>query len=166
MSAEIYNLSATSNQGESVAFEQFRGKVLLIVNTASQCGFTPQYKGLEELYQKYHEQGLMILGFPCDQFGHQEPGTDEEIANFCSTKYDITFPLMSKIEVNGASAHPVYKFLKSEAGGILGDGIKWNFTKFLVSRNGQEIRRFAPTTTPQALEKDITEFLSQTGKSI
>jgi len=166
MSAEIYNLSATSNQGESVAFEQFRGKVLLIVNTASQCGFTPQYKGLEELYQKYHEQGLVILGFPCDQFGHQEPGTDEEIANFCSTKYDITFPLMSKIEVNGASAHPVYKFLKSEAGGILGDGIKWNFTKFLVSRDGQEIRRFAPTTAPQALEKDITELLAQSGKSI
>lgn len=160
MSADIYTLSATSILGDKVPFAQFRGQVLLIVNTASQCGFTPQYKGLEELYRKYHERGLQILGFPCDQFGHQEPGSDEEIATFCSTKYDVSFPLMKKVEVNGAAAHPIYKYLKAEAGGLLVASIKWNFTKFLVSADGKEIRRFAPTTTPEALEKDILEFLS------
>ena len=126
----------------------YRGKVLLIVNTASKCGFTPQYKGLEELYQKYRKQGLEILGFPCDQFGHQEPGSDKEIRSFCELNYGVTFPLFSKIEVNGKNQHPLYKHLKAEAGGIFGDDIKWNFTKFLVSREGKVLDRFASLTSP------------------
>lgn len=160
MSGGFYELSAESGRGETISFEQFRGKVLLIVNVASQCGFTPQYKGLEALYRKYHDQGFELLGFPCDQFGHQEPGNDEEIAQFCSTTYDVTFPIMKKIEVNGPGAHSVYQYLKSQAGGILGDGIKWNFTKFLVSADGQAIKRFAPITTPEGLEDEIKASLS------
>jgi glutathione peroxidase len=159
MQDSIYSLSANSNVGQPVAFEQFRGQVLLIVNVASQCGFTPQYTGLEALYQKYHAQGLQILGFPCNQFGHQEPGDAQEIATFCSTTYNITFPLMQKIDVNGAQAHPVYQYLKSQAGGILGDGIKWNFTKFLISADGKTIKRYAPTTTPEGLTQDIEAML-------
>ncbi len=161
MAAEFYALSAVSGRGETISFERFRGKVVLIVNVASQCGFTPQYKGLEALYRKYHDQGLELIGFPCDQFGHQEPGNDEEIAQFCSTTYDVTFPIMKKIEVNGAHAHAVYQYLKSQAGGILGDGIKWNFTKFLVSADGKTIERYAPMTTPEALEDDIKTSLAR-----
>jgi glutathione peroxidase len=159
MEPSIYKLSAISNQGEAVPFEQFRGKVLLVVNTASQCGFTPHYRGLQDLYQKYQSRGLEIIAFPCDQFGHQEPGSDEEIANFCSTQYKVTFPIMQKTDVNGSGANPVYQFLKSQAGGILGDAIKWNFTKFIVSPDGSFIKRYAPTATPVSLEKDIEKLL-------
>jgi glutathione peroxidase len=156
----VFEFSAKLNNGEEKPLADYRGKVLLVVNTASKCGFTPQYKGLEELYQKLHAQGLEILGFPCDQFGHQEPGTDDDIKSFCELNYGVTFPLFAKIEVNGDGAHPLYKFLKSQAGGILGEGIKWNFTKFLVSREGQVLERYAPITTPAGLEADVVKALN------
>jgi glutathione peroxidase len=155
----VYDFSAKLNNGELKPLADYRGKVLLVVNTASKCGFTPQYKGLEELYQKHHAQGLEILGFPCDQFGHQEPGSDAEIKSFCELNYGVTFPLFAKIEVNGAGADPLYKFLKSQAGGILGEGIKWNFTKFLVGRDGEVLERFASVTTPSALESKVENAL-------
>ncbi len=155
----VYDFSAKLNNGEVKPLSDYRGKVLLIVNTASKCGFTPQYKGLEELYQKHCAQGLEILGFPCDQFGHQEPGTDDEIKSFCELNYGVTFPLFAKIEVNGDGADPLYKFLKSQAGGLLGEGIKWNFTKFLVGRDGQVLERFAPITTPAAIESHVVKAL-------
>ncbi len=160
MSATIYDLSATSNRNEQISFDQYRGKVLLIVNTASQCGFTPHYAGLQKLHEKYVDRGLVVLGFPCDQFGHQEPGNDDEIATFCTTQYEVTFPIMKKSNVNGPEANEVYKFLKSQAGGILSDAIKWNFTKFLVSADGRTIKRYAPTTTPEAIDDDIQQFLA------
>lgn len=159
MSDTIYDFEMTDNSGKPRKFAEFAGNVLLIVNTASKCGFTPQYKGLEELYKKYHDQGLVVLGFPCDQFGHQEPGSDEEIRSFCDLNYGVTFPLMKKIEVNGPGAHPVYEFLKGRVGGILGESIKWNFTKFLVSRSGAPIARFAPNTEPEAITSDIENAL-------
>jgi glutathione peroxidase len=155
----IYDFSAKLNNGADRSLAAYKGKVLLIVNTASQCGFTPQYKGLQELYAKYHDRGLEVLGFPCDQFGHQEPGSDEEIKTFCETNYAVNFPLFSKIEVNGDNAHPLYKFLKREKGGLLGDAIKWNFTKFLVDKQGSVVERFAPTTTPEAIEAKIQASL-------
>jgi glutathione peroxidase len=155
----VYDFSAKLNNGELKPLADYRGKVLLVVNTASKCGFTPQYKGLEELYQKHHAQGLEILGFPCDQFGHQEPGSDAEIKSFCELNYGVTFPLFAKIEVNGDGADPLYKFLKSQAGGILGEGIKWNFTKFLVGRDGEVLERFASVTTPSALESKVENAL-------
>ena len=155
----IYDFKATANNGKEVDFAQFEGKVLMIVNTASKCGFTPQYDGLEELYKKYKDQGLVVIGFPCDQFAHQEPGSDEEIAEFCRLNPGVTFPLMSKIEVNGENAHPIYKYLKDAAKGTLGSAIKWNFTKFLISRDGSSVKRYAPTTKPAAMEKDILELL-------
>ena len=155
----VYDFSVKLNSGEEKPLADYRGKVLLVVNTASKCGFTPQYKGLEELYQKHHAQGLEILGFPCDQFGHQEPGSDAEIKSFCELNYGVTFPLFAKIEVNGDGADPLYKFLKSQAGGILGEGIKWNFTKFLVGRNGEVLERFASVTTPSALESKVENAL-------
>ena len=155
----IYNYKALDNRGNEVDFKQFEGKVLLIVNTASKCGFTPQYDGLEALYQKYKDRGLVVIGFPCDQFAHQEPGSNEEIAEFCRINHGVTFPLMAKVEVNGENAHPIYKYLKSEAKGTFGNAIKWNFTKFLVSRNGLRIKRFSPTTTPASLDADIAELL-------
>ena len=157
--AKIYDFKALNNKGVEVDFAQYEGKVLMIVNTASKCGFTSQYEGLEALYQKYKDQGLVIIGFPCDQFAHQEPGTDEEIAEFCRLNHGVTFPLMSKIEVNGDGAHPIYKYLKSETKGLLGSAIKWNFTKFLISRDGTVIKRYAPTVTPEKMEKDIQEML-------
>lgn len=157
--AKIYDFKARSNKGEEVDFAQFEGKVLMIVNTASKCGFTPQYDGLEALYQKYKDQGLVIVGFPCDQFGHQEPGTDAEIAEFCCLNHGVTFPLMSKIEVNGDNAHPIYKYLKSVAKGAFGSAIKWNFTKFLISRDGETVKRYAPAVTPGKMEKDIETLL-------
>lgn len=157
----IYDFSATLNNGADQSLAAYKGKVLLIVNTASKCGFTPQYKGLQELYAKYHDRGLEILGFPCDQFGHQEPGNDEEIKSFCDLNYGVTFPLFSKIEVNGDGADPLYKFLKSEKGGLLGDAIKWNFTKFLVNKQGSVVERFAPTTTPEKIAADIERELSK-----
>ncbi len=157
--ATIYDFKALNNKGAEVDFADFKGKVLLIVNTASKCGFTPQYDGLEALYKKYKDQGLVVIGFPCDQFAHQEPGSDEEIAEFCRLNHGVTFPLMSKIEVNGDGAHPIYRYLKSAAKGTFGNAIKWNFTKFLISRDGTRIERFAPTTKPEALDEKIAAML-------
>ena len=159
--SKIYDYKALDNKGNEVNFASFEGKVLMIVNTASKCGFTPQYDGLEALYQKYKDQGLIIIGFPCDQFAHQEPGTNEEIAEFCRINHGVTFPLMSKIEVNGKNAHPIYQYLKSAAKGTFGNAIKWNFTKFLISRDGTEIERFAPTTTPEAMEEKVVAMLNR-----
>jgi glutathione peroxidase len=157
----VYDFSAKLNNGAEQPMASYQGKVLLIVNTASKCGFTPQYKGLQDLYGKYHDNGLEVLGFPCDQFGHQEPGSDAEIKSFCETNYAVNFPLFSKIEVNGDNAHPLYKFLKSEKGGLLSDGIKWNFTKFLVDKHGNVVERFAPTTTPEKIAGDIERELAK-----
>ncbi|MBR1678217.1 MAG: glutathione peroxidase [Bacteroidales bacterium] len=157
--ATIYDYKALNNKGVEVDFKQYEGKVLLIVNTASKCGFTPQYDGLEALYQKYKDRGLVVIGFPCDQFAHQEPGTDAEIAEFCRLNHGVTFPLMSKIDVNGENAHPVYQYLKSAAKGTFGSAIKWNFTKFLISRNGLKVERFGPAVKPEALDAKISELL-------
>jgi glutathione peroxidase len=157
--ASIYDFKATTLAGEELSLKQFEGKVLLIVNTASACGFTPQYKGLEALQQQYGARGFAVLGFPCNQFGAQESGSETQIAQFCSVNYGVTFPMFSKIDVNGGSAHPLYKFLKGEKGGLLGAAIKWNFTKFLVDRAGHVVSRHAPTTTPESLAKDIEKLL-------
>lgn len=157
--ASIHDFTAKSLAGKDVALKDFEGKVLLIVNTASACGFTPQYKGLEALQQKYGARGFSVLGFPCNQFGAQEPGDEAQIAQFCSTNYGVSFPMFAKIDVNGAGAHPLYKFLKDEKGGLLGSAIKWNFTKFLVDRSGRVVSRHAPTTTPEALSKEIETLL-------
>jgi glutathione peroxidase len=157
--ASIYDFTAKSLAGKDVALKQFEGQVLLIVNTASACGFTPQYKGLEALQQTYGPRGFSVLGFPCNQFGAQEPGDAAQIAQFCSTNYGVSFPMFAKIDVNGAGAHPLYKFLKDEKGGLLGSAIKWNFTKFLVDRSGRVVSRHAPTTTPEALSKEIETLL-------
>lgn len=184
----IYDYKALSNKGQEVKFSDYKGKVLLVVNTASKCGFTPQYDGLEALYQKYKDQGLVIIGFPCDQFGHQEPGTDKEIEEFCRLNHGVTFPLMSKIEVNGEKAHPLYVWLKTQQGfggydvndkrGKMMDGmlrkqdadydkksdIKWNFTKFLINRKGKVVQRFESTVEPSALEKPIKVLLDNKQK--
>ena len=179
--ATIYDFKALNNRGVEVDFSQYEGQVLMIVNTASKCGFTPQYDGLEALYQKYKDQGLVIIGFPCDQFAHQELGSDEEIAEFCRLNHGVTFPLMKKIDVNGENAHPIYKYLKSvapteEYKGIKAkathtmlkglsksakkdDDILWNFTKFLISRDGTTVKRFPPTTEPADFENDVKEML-------
>ena len=157
----IYDIEVTRIDGTTQTLAAYRGQVLLIVNVASQCGFTPQYAGLEALYRKHHDRGFSVLGFPCDQFGHQEPGTDDEIAAFCSTTYDVTFPMFSKIDVNGADTHPLYRLLKAEQTGVLGtEAIKWNFTKFLVARSGRVVRRYAPADPPAALEGDVTAQLA------
>ncbi len=156
----VYDFSGLNIKGEEVPLDQFKGKVMLIVNTASKCGFTPQYKGLEELYKNYKEKGLEILGFPCNQFGKQEPGNEEQITEFCELNFGVTFPLFKKIDVNGPDAHPLYKFLKNEAPGLLGsEAIKWNFTKFLVNQNGKVVKRFAPTDTPEKIEKHVQKLL-------
>ena len=156
----IHDFNARDIDGADRALSEFAGKVLLVVNVASKCGFTPQYTGLEALWREFGPQGLMVLGFPCDQFGHQEPGDEAEIKNFCSLNYDVHFPLFAKVEVNGKGAHPLFQYLKKDAKGILGtEAIKWNFTKFLVSRDGQHIERYAPTTTPDELVKDIEGIL-------
>jgi len=155
-----YDFSAKTLDGTDLSLDTYRGKVMLVVNTASKCGFTPQYTGLEKLWRNYQDKGLVVLGFPCDQFGHQEPGDEDEIRNFCSLTYDVSFPMFSKIEVNGANAHPLYKWLKSEKSGLLGlEGIKWNFTKFLVGKDGQVLKRYAPTDTPEKIEKDLATVL-------
>lgn len=161
MNTSFFDLSATDNKGKTIDFKAYEGKVVLVVNTASKCGFTPQYKGLEELHKKYRERGLVILGFPCDQFGNQEPGSDEEIASFCSINYGVSFQIMSKTIVNGKGTHPVFVYLKSKAPSLLGKTIKWNFTKFLVSRDGTRIARYAPTVEPESLEKDIEAELAK-----
>ena len=156
----IYDFSATTIDGKEQSLSAWRGKTLLIVNVASKCGFTPQYEGLEKLYRDDRERGLVVLGFPCDQFGHQEPGDADEIMNFCSLNYDVTFPMFAKIEVNGGKTHPLYKFLKKEAKGLLGsEAIKWNFTKFLVDKGGKVVRRYAPTDKPESIGKDIEAIL-------
>ncbi|MBN8536199.1 MAG: glutathione peroxidase [Deltaproteobacteria bacterium] len=157
----FFDFSVLSNKNEPYPLSQHKGKVILIVNVASKCGYTNQYKGLEELYKKYVEKGLMILGFPCNQFGAQEPGTDEEIQTFCKLTYDVTFPILAKVDVNGEKADPLYKFLKVQAPGILGsESIKWNFTKFLVSKDGKVLDRYAPQTEPKDLEADILKYLN------
>jgi glutathione peroxidase len=155
----LYDFEALNLRGESVSLESFRGKVVLVVNTASKCGFTPQYQGLELLYQKYSEMGLEILGFPCNQFGNQEPGDEKSIAEGCLINYGVSFPMFSKVDVNGPNAHPLFKWLKGSLPGFPGKNIKWNFTKFLISDAGIPLKRFAPATTPQALEKDILRAL-------
>ena len=157
----IYDYKVKNKKGEDVSIADYKGKVLLIVNTATGCGFTPQYEGLENLYKKYKEQGLEILDFPCNQFGNQAPGTDEEIQEFCTLKYHTTFPQFKKIEVNGENEEPLYKFLKSEKGGIFGEKIKWNFTKFLVDREGNVVERFAPTVTPEKMDEKIKEVIEK-----
>ena len=159
--ASIYDFSVKNIRGETVKMSKYKGKPLLIVNTASQCGFTPQYKGLEALYKKYSDRGFAVLGFPSNQFGQQEPGPDTEIAEFCEMNFGVTFPMFSKVDVNGPTAHPLYKYLTSEKKGLLGsEGIKWNFTKFLIGKNGAVIDRYAPTTKPEELEKDIERALA------
>jgi glutathione peroxidase len=159
----IYDFSAQSINSSEIPLAQYQGKVLVIVNTASKCGFTPQYAGLEALYQEYKDRGVVVLGFPCNQFGAQEPGAEAEIAQFCELNYGVTFPIFAKIEVNGANAHPLYKFLKSEKSGLLGaiglDGIKWNFTKFLVDRAGNVAGRYAPGFAPADLGAEIEKLL-------
>ena len=158
--ASIYDFSANDIDGKERSLAEFRGKVVLIVNVASQCGFTPQYKGLEALHRKYASQGVEVLGFPCNQFGKQEPGEASEIKNFCSLTYDVTFPVFAKIDVNGQNAHPLYKYLENEKRGFLGSkSIKWNFTKFLINKDGQVLARFAPTVTPEQLDGVIARLL-------
>jgi glutathione peroxidase len=156
----LHDLSARGIDGEEVDLAAYDGQVLLVVNTASQCGFTPQYQGLQQLHDRFAEQGFAVLGFPCDQFGGQEPGSDEEISGFCERNFGVTFPLFSKIEVNGPDAHPVFEYLRSEKGGLLGNKIKWNFTKFLVGKDGRVIDRYAPTTKPEKLSGDIEKALT------
>ena len=155
----IYDFKVRSAKGVEVSMADYKGKVLLIVNTATGCGFTLQYEGLQKLYDKYRDKGLEILDFPCNQFGHQAPGTEEEIQEFCTLKYKITFPLFAKVEVNGKNEEPLFRYLKSQEGGFLGDDIKWNFTKFLVSRSGTVVGRFAPITKPESIESDILKLL-------
>ncbi|MXP50190.1 glutathione peroxidase [Pantoea sp. Eser] len=155
----FYQLTATRLHGQSVSMADYAGKVVLVVNTASHCGFTPQYAGLEALYKKYAGQGLVVLGFPCNQFGKQEPGGADEIAQTCHINYGVSFPMFEKVAVNGAAAHPVFRYLKDQLPGVLGDRIKWNFTKFLIGRNGRPIKRFAPITTPQKMETAILAAL-------
>ncbi len=161
MSSELYQFSVQTLSGKPVSLDAYKGKVLLIVNTASKCGFTPQYEGLEKLHQQYKDRGLMVLGFPCNQFGGQEPGEAAQIQEFCQANYGVSFPMHAKVEVNGEQAHPLFRFLKHEAKGVLGtEAIKWNFTKFLVDKNGRVINRYAPATKPEELSRDIEALLA------
>jgi glutathione peroxidase len=155
----IYDFEANKLSGEKIKLNEFEGKTLVVVNTASKCGLTPQYEGLESMYQKYKDKGLVILGFPCNQFGKQEKGDSDEIQEFCQVNYGVSFPMFEKIEVNGKNAHPIYKYLKSELGGWFGNNIKWNFTKFVIDKNGKPLKRYAPTTSPQAMESFIEEIV-------
>lgn len=158
--SNFYDYSARRIDGSEAKMSDYKDKVVLVVNTASKCGYTPQYEGLEKLYKTYADRGLVVLGFPCNQFGAQEPGNEAEITQFCSLTYDVTFPMYAKVDVNGASTHPIYQFLKSEKAGLLGtEGIKWNFTKFLIDRNGKVVDRFAPRTEPADLTKAIEALL-------
>lgn len=160
--ADIYSFTVKKADGSQQSLADYKGKVLLVVNVASKCGFTPQYTGLESLWKKYRDKGLVILGFPCNQFGGQEPGSNEEIQSFCKLKYDVDFPIMAKIDVNGDKTDPIYVWLKANAPGILGtEGIKWNFTKFLISRKGKVIERYSPQTEPSSLEKEIDKALAE-----
>ncbi len=156
---EFYKLEAERLNGSLEKMEQYKGKTVIVVNTASKCGLTPQYKGLESLYQKYKDQGLEILGFPCNQFGNQEPGEANEISEFCQVNYGVSFPMFAKVDVNGKNAHPIFKYLKSTLGSLLGSKIKWNFTKFLIDREGNVVRRYAPNDRPERIAKDIEKLL-------
>ena len=158
----LSDFTATALDGHEQDLAAYQGKVVLVVNTASQCGLTPQFEGLESLYEKYVDQGLVVLGFPCNQFAGQEPGTAEEIGEFCQRNYGVSFPMFDKIEVNGDNTHPLYRWLRTEKGGMLGDAIKWNFTKFLVGRDGQVVKRYAPTTDPEKISGDIEDALAAT----
>ncbi|CAB4934860.1 unannotated protein [freshwater metagenome] len=158
--ATIYDLSFTDNHGQQVDLAQFAGRPVLIVNTASKCGFTPQYEGLQKMYEEFKDQGLVIIGFPCDQFAHQEPGDDAQIEEFCQINYGVDFPLSSKVDVNGSDEHPVFGFLKKQSKSPLGSRIKWNFTKFLISPDGKTVKRYAPTTTPKAIAPDVEKLLN------
>lgn len=155
----LYDIKVKNSHLEEVSLSDYQGYVILFVNTASECGFTPQFKGLEELYRQYKDRKFVVLGFPCNQFGAQDPGTNEEIVKFCQANYDVTFPMMAKVEVNGENESELFSFLKKEKGGLLVDAIKWNFTKFLVDRKGNVVHRFAPTTEPKEIAKDIEELL-------
>ena len=160
MSSNVFDFSCSTSSGDERSLADYRGKILLVVNTASKCGFTPQFAGLEEMYEKYRERGLEILGFPCNQFGKQDPGSNEEITEFCQLNYGVSFPMFGKIEVNGRGADPLYQHLKKAAPGALGTrGIKWNFTKFLINRDGEVLKRFSPATTPAQIEKEIERLL-------
>ena len=157
--SRFYDFTATSIDGEEVAMADYRGQAVVVVNTASRCGFTPQYDGLEALYRAHRDEGLVVLGFPCNQFKGQEPGSEEEIASFCRLDHGVTFPLFAKVEVNGPGTHPLWAWLKAQRPGTLGEAVKWNFTKFLVGRDGQVIARYAPTTTPEKMEADVLAAL-------
>ena len=156
----LSDFKATTLDGRPLSLDEYAGKVVLVVNTASQCGLTPQYAGLEELWQRYGDAGLVVLGFPCDQFGGQEPGDEEQIEAFCRRNYGVSFPMFAKVDVNGEDAHPLFQWLREEKGGLLGSRIKWNFTKFLVGRDGQVVSRYAPTVTPGRLAEDIESLLA------
>jgi glutathione peroxidase len=157
--SDIYDFSINSLQGDKIDFADFKGKAILIVNTASKCGFTPQYEGLQALHQKYKDQGLVVIGCPCNQFGAQEPGSPQEIVDGCLVNYGVDFLMTEKIDVNGDNSHPLFEYLRNELSGIMGNNIKWNFTKFLVDKNGKPVERYAPTTKPKDLEKDIEQEL-------
>ncbi len=158
--AAVQDFSATTIDGEQQSLEAYSGNVVLVVNVASECGFTPQYEGLEQLHREYADRGLAVLGFPCDQFGNQEPGTESEIAEFCTTRFGVTFPMFAKVEVNGDDAHPLYKWLRTEKSGLLGDKIRWNFTKFLIGRDGRVVKRYGSTTKPDKIAADIEKQLA------
>lgn len=160
MKSNFYQFTARSLQGKDVAMEDFKGKVILVVNTASKCGLTPQYEGLESLYKKYADKGLVVLGFPCNQFANQEPGDEKEISSNCLINYGVSFPMFSKVDVNGNHAHPIFKYLKQELKGVFGNSIKWNFTKFLIDSDGKPIKRFAPITKPEKIESYIRSMLN------
>jgi glutathione peroxidase len=160
MDTKFYQFKAKSLQGKEIPMDSYKGKTVLVVNTASKCGFTPQLEGLEKMYEKYREQGLVILGFPCNQFANQEPGDEKSIAEGCVLNYGVTFPMFSKIDVNGKNTHPLYKYLKTELGSILGSKIKWNFTKFLIDKDGHPVKRFAPVTKPEKIEPYIEKMLT------
>ncbi|WP_151825161.1 glutathione peroxidase [Acinetobacter bereziniae] len=157
----IYQFEAELLEGENKSFSDYQGKVLLIVNTASKCGFTPQFAGLEKLYEKYKDQGLEVLGFPCNQFGGQDPGTNEQIGSYCQRNYGVSFPMFAKVNVKGPEAHVIFRYLTNNSKGILGNGIKWNFTKFLINKKGEVINRYAPTTKPEDIELDIEKALAE-----
>ncbi|MDQ8936003.1 glutathione peroxidase [Acinetobacter rudis] len=164
--SNIYQFDAELLNGQNKSLADYQGKVLLIVNTASKCGFTPQFSGLEKLYNKYREQGLEVLGFPCNQFGGQDPGSNEQIGEFCSKNYGVSFTMFAKVNVKGPEAHVIFRYLTNQSKGILGSGIKWNFTKFLLNRQGEVIQRYAPTTKPESLEQDIEQALAQAALAV
>ncbi|MBN1767540.1 MAG: glutathione peroxidase [Prolixibacteraceae bacterium] len=160
MESNFYQMEAVSLRGEKISMSEYKGKVVIVVNTASKCGLTPQYEGLEKLYKKYKDKGLVILGFPCNQFANQEPGDEKSISENCLINYGVTFPMFSKVDVNGDNAHPIFKYLKNEKGSILGSKIKWNFAKFVIDSNGKPVKRFSPFTKPEKMERYIAKILT------